>query len=220
MALQVLIADDHGIVRDGINALLASEPSINVVGIAKNGREAVELVSKLKPDIVLMDVAMPDLNGIEATRQLSKDYPQLRILALSVHADPRYVRGMLCAGASGYLLKDSVFDELLFAIHAIQRGQSYLSPPIARFVLSDYRQRTIQHGQALSETSETLLTSREREILQLLAEGLTMKEVGARLCISIKTVETHRKQISDKLGIRTIAGLTKYAVREGISPIQ
>jgi len=219
MDLQILVADDHGIVREGIRALLMNEPGIHVVGMAENGRQAIELVNKLKPDLVLMDVAMPELNGIEATRQLAKENPQLRILALSMHADSRYVRGMLCAGASGYLLKECLFAELLFAIRAVQRGQSYLSPSIAHLVLSDYRQGTVQQRQATSEVNETTLTGREREVLQLLAEGITMKDIAARLCISIKTVETHRKQISDKLGIRTIVGLTKYAIREGITSL-
>lgn len=212
--MKVVIADDHGIVRDGIRALLAHEPGIEVVGVAENGRQAVELVRQLIPDLVIMDVAMPDLNGIDATRQLMKDYPAMRILGLSTHSDRRYVNAMLQAGAAGYLLKDSVFDELRSAILAIQRGQSYLSPPVAHVVLTDYRKRTAQRDQA---PEKPVLTDREREVLQLLAEGHTMKVVAERLSISVKTVETHRRQISDKLGIRTLIDLTKYAIREGIT---
>ena len=211
MSLTVLIADDHGIVREGIRALLENASGINVVGVAENGRQTIELVSKLKPDLVLMDVAMPELNGIEATGQLMKAFPKLRILALSTHADHRYVSAMLHAGAAGYLLKDCLFDELLFAIRAIQSGQSYLSPAIAHLVLVDFRQ-----GDAARTTKEPYLTGREREVLQLLAEGHTMKDVATRLSISVKTVETHRKHISDKLELRTITELTRYAIREGI----
>lgn len=212
--MKVLIADDHGIIRDGIRSLLNQEADIDVIGVAENGRQAIDLVRKLKPDLVIMDVAMPDLNGIDATRQLVKEYPALRILALSTHSDRRYVKEMLRVGAAGYVLKDSVFDELRFAIHAIQRGQSYLSPPVAHLVLADYRNgtRNVTRAQDMPD-----LTVREREVLQLLAEGHTMKVIAERLCISIKTVETHRKKISDKLGIRTIIELTKYAIREGIT---
>lgn len=222
MPLSILIADDHGIVREGIRALLDSQPDLEVVGAAENGRQAVEMVWKLKPDLVIMDVAMPDLNGIDATRQLTKDYPSLKILALSTHSDHSYVREMLRAGAAGYLLKDCYFDELLFAIRAIQAGQSYLSPAIAHLVLIDFRDGDMPAstpGRGLA-MSESLLTGREREVLQLLAEGHTMKEVAAELSISIKTVETHRKRISEKLGLRSISELTKYAIREGITSVQ
>lgn len=220
MALRILIADDHGIIRDGIRALLNSEPDMEVVGVADTGRHALELVKKLKPDLVIMDIAMPELNGIEATRQLVKDYPSLRILALSTHSDHRYVSEMLHAGAVGYLLKDGVFDELRFAIQAIKRGQSYLSPGIAHLVLTKYREGAGRRSHQKLEMKDAVLTGREREVLQLLAEGHTMKDIAGRLCISIKTVETHRKQISDKLGIRTIIDLTKYAIREGITSVQ
>jgi len=216
--MNILIADDHGIIRDGIRALLSSDPDIEVVGTAANGRQAVELTMELKPDLIIMDVAMPELNGVEATRQLMKALPKLRILALSVHSDHRYVNEMLRAGAAGYLLKDSVFDELRFAISAIRRGQAYLSPPVAHFVLNEYRQKPSRQVFRDSQlTPSSPLTNREREVLQLLAEGHTMRVIAERLCISIKTVETHRKQISDKLGIRTIIDLTKYAIREGIT---
>lgn len=216
--MKVLIADDHGIIRDGIRALLTPDPDIEVVGTAANGRQAVELTMQLKPDLIIMDVAMPELNGVEATRQLMKALPKLRIIALSVHSDHRYVNEMLRAGAAGYLLKDSVFDELRFAISAIRRGQAYLSPPVAHFVLNEYRQKPSREVLIDSQlTPSTPLTNREREVLQLLAEGHTMRIIAERLCISIKTVETHRRQISDKLGIRTIIDLTKYAIREGIT---
>jgi DNA-binding NarL/FixJ family response regulator len=216
--MKVLIADDHGIIRDGIRALLSPDPDIEVVGTAANGREAVELTMALKPDLIIMDVAMPELNGVEATRQLMKALPKLRIIALSVHSDHRYVNEMLRAGAAGYLLKDSVFDELRFAISAIRRGQAYLSPPVAHFVLNEYRQKPAKQVFRDSQLPpNSPLTNREREVLQLLAEGHTMRVIAERLCISIKTVETHRKQISDKLGIRTIIDLTKYAIREGIT---
>ncbi len=222
MSLKVFIADDHGIIRDGIRALLYSESDIEVIGVAENGRQAIELITKLNPDVVLMDVSMPELNGIDATRQLMKEFPTLRILALSTYSDHRYVSEMLHAGAAGYILKDGVFDELLFAIRSIQRGQSYLSPPIAHLVLSDYRQGTTKSNINIAKSEDakkTILTKREREVLQLLAEGHTMKDIAHALFISIKTVETHRKKISDKLGIRSIIDLTKYAIREGITSV-
>lgn len=219
MALKVLIADDHGIIRDGIRALLSHEKDIDVVGVAEDGRKALELAEKLRPDLVIMDIAMPDLNGIDATRQLMKAYPGLKILALSTHADHRYVRNMLQAGAVGYVLKDGVFDELRFAIAAIQRGQSYLSPAIAQLVLSEYREGGTRGGVSVHATQSVPLTPREREVLQLLAEGHAMKEVALRLCISIKTVETHRRQISEKVGLKSISDLTKYAIREGITSV-
>lgn len=219
MPLKVFIADDHGIIRDGISALLNNEADIEVIGVAEHGRMAVELILKLKPDIVLMDVSMPELNGIEATRQLIKEVPTLRILALSTYSDHRYVSEMLHAGAAGYILKDGVFDELLFAIRSVERGQSYLSPPVAHIVLSDYRKGNTGEVSGQDKEIKPILTKREREVLQLLAEGKTMKDVANCLFISTKTVETHRKKISDKLGIKSIIDLTKYAIREGITSV-
>lgn len=215
--MKVVIADDHGIIRDGIRALLEREPDIDVVGVAENGRQAVELARTLEPNLVIMDVVMPELNGIEATRQLIKECPNIQVLALSAHADHRYVIEMLRAGASGYLLKDCVFDELRFAVSAIRRGQSYLSPPVAHMVLAEYRQKTSRQKNTETIAPSGPLTIREREVLQLLTEGHTMRDIAERLCISVKTVETHRKEISDKLGIRSIVELTKYAIREGIT---
>ncbi len=219
MPLTVFIADDHGIIRDGISALLNNESDIEVIGVAEHGRLAVELILKLKPDLVLMDVSMPELNGIEATRQLIAAVPTLRILALSTYSDHRYVSEMLHAGAAGYILKDGVFDELLFAIRSVERGQSYLSPPVAHLVLSDYRKGITGDIQSQEKEIKPILTKREREVLQLLAEGKTMKDIANSLFISTKTVETHRKKISDKLGIKSIIDLTKYAIREGITSV-
>lgn len=214
MAQTVLIADDHRLLREGLRALLERE-GFQVVAEADNGRSAVQLAKKLKPDIVITDIGMPDLNGIEATKKMSTEAPRSKVLALSMHTESRFVLGVLEAGASGYLLKDAAFEELSNAIQAVLKGQIYLSPAITGVVL---RQSIGVPGSG-PRTDASMLSKREREVLQLIAEGKSTKQVAATLYVSVKTVETHRKQIMDKLGIHSIAELTKYAVREGLTPL-
>lgn len=210
--MRVLIADDHRMVCDGLRAVL-ERVGIEVVGEAATGREALIEVRRSRPDVVIMDIGMPELNGIDATKQLMTELHGLKVLALSMNADRRYVLAMLEAGASGYLLKNSASDELLIALDAVARGETYLSPPIAGSVVA----RALHGAPAPRPGDERRLTSREREVLQLVAEGKSSKEIGVILHIAVATVETHRRQIVDKLNLRTIAELTKYAIREGLT---
>ncbi|MGC2063363.1 MAG: response regulator transcription factor [Thermodesulfovibrionales bacterium] len=215
MALKILLADDHKIVRDGLRNLLEKQPDITVAGEAEDGREALQLARKLSPDVVIMDIAMPDLNGIEATRLILSEIQNVKIVALSMHSDKRYVSAMLKAGASAYLLKDCAFEELITAIRTIMKGKIYLSPGIAGVVIEDY----IRKGSKTDSSVFSLLSDREREVLQLMAEGRTSKEIALYLYVSIKTVETHRTNIMTKLDIHNIAELTKYAIREGLTSL-
>ncbi len=214
MTQTILIADDHRLLREGLRALLERD-GFQVVGEADNGRSAVRLAKKLQPDIVITDIAMPDLNGIEATRQVRAEAPRSKVLALSMHTESGFVLGILEAGASGYLLKDAAFEELSVAIKAVQNGQIYLSPAIAGVVV---RQSLGGLGSKPS-SKRAKLSKREQEVLQLIAEGKSTKDIAATLNVSVKTVETHRKQIMDKLDIHSVAGLTKYAVREGLTSL-
>lgn len=219
MAIRVLIVDDHQIVRDGLRSMLGKQMDIEVVGEAENGREALTRARELNPDVVVMDIGMRELNGIDATRQLLADSPKTKVVALSMHSDRRYVSEMLAAGASGYLLKDSAFDELTQAIRAVAEGRTFLSQGVAGVVLEDYVRRVAGGTDDVPTQSGRALSAREREVLQLIAEGSSTKEIAARLHLSVKTVETHRRQIMDKLGIFNIAGLIKYAVREGLASL-
>ena len=214
MPTRILIADDHKIFREGLRTLLQNRGDIEVIGEADNGRSVVGLAAELRPDVVIMDVAMPDLNGIEATRQIMNGRAPAKVLALSMHSDSRFVTRMLQAGAQGYLLKDCAFEELALAIDTIVGDGVYLSPGVTGVVVRDY----VQHL-AEGDGGIAALSPREREVLQLVAEGLTTKDIAAKLHISVKTVETHRKQIMDKLEIRSVAELTKYAVREGLTSL-
>jgi DNA-binding NarL/FixJ family response regulator len=216
MKNRVLIADDHEMIRAGLSSILERQKDIEVVGEAANGAEAVELAEKLKPDAVIMDISMPLLNGVEATRQIVAKAPDVKVIALSMHSDQSMVGEMLKAGASGYLLKNSASEELSVAVRAVCRGETYLSSKVTRVVVSTY---VGKYGERVT-SAFSALTSKQREVLQLLAEGKSNKEVASCLSISAKTVETHRAQIMEKLQIRTIAGLTKYAIREGLTSIE
>jgi two-component system response regulator NreC len=212
MSIRVLLADDHKIVRDGLRTLIEKESGMEVVAEAENGRKTIKLAEKLTPNVIIMDVTMPDMNGIEATKKVISGIPGTKVIALSMHSDRRYVLGMLEAGASGYLLKDCAFGELATAIRQVASGNTYLSPRIANMVVQGYLNKEARN----SPTVRTLLTSRECEILQLLAEGMAAKEIAGHLFLSIKTVETHRRNIMQKLNMHSIAELTKYAIREGL----
>jgi DNA-binding NarL/FixJ family response regulator len=214
--MRILIADDHRIVREGLRSLLESQPDMKVVGEADNGRTAVEMAKELAPDIVVMDIGMPDLNGIEATRQVVNAQLPTKVIALSMHADRRFMSEMLKAGASGYLLKDGAFDELTVAIRSVAANKVYLSPRIADVVVEDY----VRHLPKAEPSAFAALTPREREVLQLLAEGKATKQVAAVLHVSTKTVETHRRQLMEKLDLHSVAELTKYARREGLTSVE
>jgi len=211
MKIKVLLADDHKIFRDGLRTLIEKE-GMEVVGEAENGRKTIKLAEKLMPNMIIMDVSMPDMNGIEATRKIKASMPDVKVIALSMHSDRRFVLGMLEAGASGYLLKDCAFGELANAINQVSTGNTYLSPKIADVVVKGYLNKTTD----AAVNGGAVLTSREREILQLIAEGLTAKEIAAHVFLSIKTIETHRRNITQKLNMKSTADLTKYAIREGL----
>jgi two-component system, NarL family, response regulator NreC len=211
--LRILLADDHIVMRTGLRALLERQPNLEVVGESENGRETVALAASLKPDVVVMDVGMPVLNGIEATQTIVTQNPTVAVVILSMHADESYVMRALKAGARGYLLKDSAAADLIGAIQAISQGKSFFSPKVSRILAEDYVRVLKQKG---AVDTYDLLTSREREILQLLAEGKTNKEVATALNISPYTVETHRSHILQKLNLHNSAELVLYAVRKGI----
>ena len=213
MAIRIILADDHRMFRDGLRALIEKEQDIKVIGEAENGRATVQLVRELSPDVVVMDIGMPDLNGVEATRQIAAQCPKVRVIALSMHSDKRFVTEMLHAGAAGYLLKDSAFQELAQAVRTVAQDQAYLSPPIAKAVITNYAGRS-------SRRKASALTPREREVLQLLAEGKNTKEIASALNVSVKTVETHRAQIMERLDLHSVAELTKFAIREGLTSLE
>ena len=215
MTVRILIADDHKILREGLKSLLEKQPEFAVVGEAQDGLSAISEAKKHKPDIAILDIGMPDLNGIEVTRRIRSEMAETRVIALSMHADRRFVMGILEAGANGYLLKDSAFAELITAVTAVAKGKMYLSPSIAETVVKN----SLEKLDRKDEGSSVLLSGREREVLQMIAEGKSTKEIALKLFVSTKTVETHRKQIMDKLNIRTVAGLTKYAIREGLTSL-
>ncbi len=216
MTARVLIADDHGIVREGLRTLIERESDMEVVAEAEDGAEAVRVALEVAPNVVIMDIAMPELNGMEATRRIVAEAPGVKVLALSMHSDKRFVAEILKAGASGYLLKDCAFEELARAIRAVVAGQTYLSPAIAGIVAEGYVRRL----SASDSSAFSVLTPREREVLQLMAEGWPTKRIASRLHVSVKTVETHRRQIMQKLDIHSVAELTKYAVREGLTSLE
>ena len=206
--IRILLADDHSVVRQGFRLILNSQTDMEVIGEADNGREAVEKAEKLRPDVIVMDVAMPELNGIEATRRINRSVPRTRVLALSMHKDSVYVREILRAGARGYLLKDAIDSDLVDAVRHVARGEGYISPAVSDAVLSDYRKHVTD--------PIDLLTSREREILQLIAEGNTNKDVANLLNLSVHTVDAHRGRIMEKLNLHSTGELVRFAMRKGL----
>ena len=216
MSVRVLLVDDHEVVRKGLRALLETKPDVEVVGEAEDGRTAVQLAVEQRPDVVVMDVALPDLNGPGATRQIVAQCPGVRVLALSMHADSRFVSEMLAAGASGYVLKTCKVDELVKAVSTVVAGQAYLSPEVAGPVVQGY----VAHLSDNAESGTGVLSDREREVLQLLAEGKSTKQIASRLDVSVRTVDSHRQHIMDKLDLHSVAELTKYAVRAGLTSLE
>lgn len=213
MSIGILLVDDHEIMREGLCALFKKNDDLEVVGQASDGRIAVEMVYELSPDVVIMDIGMPNLNGIEATRLMLADHPKLKIMALSTHSEGSIVAKMLKAGASGYMLKESAFAELVDGINAMMENKTYLCSKVAKVVFSDYVNLITNPKYAGKDN----LTSRERQVLQLVAEGKTTKEIAPALHVSVKTIDSHREHIMEKLDIHNIAGLTKYAIREGLT---
>ena len=216
MKTKILLVDDHKILRDGLCSLLKETPDMDVVGEAADGRTAIRLVHDLSPDVVIMDISMPDLNGIDATRRINADYPDVKIVALSMHHDKHFVSEIFKAGASGYLVKDSAFDELENAIRIVVDGKTYMNPQVANLVIESL----VSQSSPSCRQSLSLLTEREREVLQLISEGRSTKQVAADLNVSAKTVESHRRQVMGKLNIRNVAELTKYAIREGLTSVR
>jgi two-component system response regulator NreC len=213
MKIRILLADDHTILRAGLKMMLNAQPDMEIVGEAQDGRQAMQEAQRLQPDIVLMDITMPDMNGIEATKQIKKLLPEIKILILTMHEHDEYIFQALRAGASGYMLKEAADTELISAIHIIQSGQFYLSPTAQSVMVGDYLQR-LRTGE--DKDSYSSLTEREREILKLVAEGYTNNQIAERLVISPKTVDTHRTHIMDKLNLHSRAELVKYAMRRGL----
>jgi len=221
MSIRIVVADDHPVIREGLRALIETQPNMELVGEAGDGRTAVELAETLRPDVMVLDISMPDLNGIEAARQVLARCPQVKVIALSMHRDLASISKMLEAGASAYMLKTSGFAEIAHAIELVAEGHSYLAADIAGTVVTDYVRRLADGQQAAGQQATgAILTDREREVLQLLAEGRSTKQIAGHLHVSVKTVITHRQHIMDKLGFGSMADLVKYAIREGITSLE
>ncbi len=216
MPTRILLVDDHAIIRQGLCSLLEKQPDIEVVGSVEDGRKAVDIARELAPDLVIMDISMPNLNGIDATRKIVGEMGDVKVIALSIHSSRHFVSEMLKAGASGYILKECLFDELVEAIKTVLNGGTYLSPKITGVVIDDYVKRLSTQYQP----EGPVLTEREREVLQFLSEGKSTKQIALQLHVSAKTIESNRRNIMDKLGINSVAELTKYAVREGLTPLE
>ncbi|MFA5252448.1 MAG: response regulator transcription factor [Phycisphaerae bacterium] len=212
MSIRIILADDHEILRHGISKSFEQESDFKVIGQASDGHSAVDLVRELSPDVVIMDIGMPDLNGVEATRKITKNHPKVKVIGLSMHSSDKYVREMFKAGASGYLLKNCSFEELTEAVRAVAGGKTYISSSIGDMIVKEYASKSDEEKSVFSVLSE-----REREVLQLLAEGKTTKQIAKRLHISPKTVEAHRLRIMERLKIDNVAQLTKYAIQEGLT---
>jgi two-component system response regulator NreC len=215
VTIRVLIADDQKIMRDGLHSMIGKRQDMEVVGEAGNGRETVRLAAEIKPDVIIMDISMPDLNGIDAAREITQSCPGVKVVALSMYPHRKLVLQMLEAGATAYVLKDCAFDELSQAILAVSRNRTYLSPGVSDILIEEY----IRKSEGSKAAGIALLTPREREVLQLIAEGKTTPQIAERLHLSQKTVETHRQNVMSKLDIHTIAGLTKLAIREGLTSV-
>jgi two-component system response regulator NreC len=213
MSMRIILADDHTIVRHGLNKLIQQQEDMEVIAQAADGHSAVELTRELSPDMVIMDIGMPDLNGIDATQQVIREFPQVKVIGLSMHSGKKFVIEMLKAGASGYLLKDCALEELTTAIKTVAAGRIYLSPAITDVVVENY----VRNSTEKERSAFSLLSQREREVLQLMAEGKTTKQIGLQLHISPKTVEGHRLRLMSKLNMDSVAKLTKYAIQEGLT---
>lgn len=209
--IRILVADDHSLVRAGLRSLLEELPGVEVVAEAVNGREALRLIAELRPDVAMLDISMPELNGLEVAARVAKEWPRTRTLILSMHADEEYVRRALSSGAIGYLLKNSARPELEMAIRATARGESWLAPEVSTKVVAAW-----VRGETTATGTPRLLTPRQREIVQLIAEGRSSKEIAQTLDLSVKTVETHRTELMHRLGIRNVAGLVRFAIRSGM----
>ena len=216
MAIRILLVDDHKIIRDGLRALIGKHPEFELAGEADNGTLAVEMAGELKPDVVIMDLSLPKLNGIEATQRICRDFPEIRVIALSMHSDKRFIVGMLNAGARAYLMKECSFEELHCAIRAVIDGNKFLSPEITSTVIDDYLRQISFYSDPYARCD---LTARESEVLKHIAEGCSTRQVADLLEISVKTVESHRQNIMDKLEARSVAELTKYAIRLGLTTL-
>lgn len=212
--IRILLADDHALVRAGLRALLEEMPEVEVVAEVADGREALRLIEELKPDLALLDISMPGLNGLEVAARVGRDHPRTRSVILSMHIDDEYIRRALAAGAAGYLLKNSDRGELEMAVRAAARGEIWLAPEVSKRIAAAYARGEGPHSQV--EGSYELLTPRQREVLQLIAEGLSTKEIAQRLDLSVKTVESHRTELMQRLDIHGVAGLVRYAIRVGI----
>jgi len=216
MNIKTLIVDDHGIVREGLRSLLGKQPDIKIIGEATDGRKAIELVREIVPDVIVMDITMPNLNGIDATRQIVHEFPEIKVIALSMHSSSIFVADMIKAGASGYLLKDCLFDELVEAVRIVYDGGTYLSPGVVSVIVNDYVNR-------LTDTSclpLEALTDREREVLQLIGEGKNTKQIAKQLHLSTKAIEANRRKIMDKLNSQSVAGLVKWAILGGLTTLE
>lgn len=220
MTLRIVLADDHRLVREGLRALLARDPGLEVVGLAEDGADAVRLARQLDPDVLVTDVAMPGLNGLEAARRVRQHQPRVRVICLSMHGDQRTVVAALNAGASAFVLKDASSEELAHAVREVVAGRVFLSAGLMGAVVDELRTRQRPPETPGDLRAGPVLTAREREIVQLFAEDLSTQEIADRLHLSAKTVATHRENVTRKLGVRGVAGLTRYAVREGLSPLE
>jgi two-component system, NarL family, response regulator NreC len=213
--IRIILADDHQIVRQGLRILLEAEPDMEIIAEADNGRKVLRQAQELLPDVIIMDLSMPELNGIEACRQILNGAPAVKVVALSMHSDSLFVLNMIKAGASGYLLKDCALEELVKAIRTVVSHKTYLSPGVSDIVIRDF----VTGWQTTNTSAFSVLSAREREVLQLMAEGRTTNQIADGLCVSVKTVEAHRKQVMTKLGIHSVAELTKYAIRQGLTSL-